>query len=198
MSSEVQICNRALIKLHATLITSLTEESEEAVFCNSLYPQVRDEVLRMHFWNFAVKQATLQQLVGTPKFDFQYKYQLPSDYVRIYRMENSRQRYKIKGQELHTDLTSVDIEYIAKVTDPTKFDPMFSNAVSLRLAAELAYAIAGSESRGQSLLAEFEQYMKKAKRADGQEGTPDKLTADLFVNSRHEYGTSGNLDWTRI
>jgi len=193
--SEIDICNRALIAVHGPTITSLSQGTEEADKCSVLYPQIRDEVQREHFWNFAIKQATLNQLTGTPLFDFTYKYALPADYVRIYRLENSRQRYKIKSGELHTNSGAVKIEYVSNVTDTTKFDSMYATAVSLRLGAELAYPIAGSTERGSVLMAEYNQYLKRAKRADGQEGTPDSLTADLFVDSRHgNYNHS--RDWT--
>lgn len=193
MVSEVDICNRTLISIHTPLITSLSEDSEQAVMCNVLYPQVRDEVLRAHFWNFAMAQATLQQSATTPLFDFSYAYELPSDYVRIRRIQNDP-RYKIKGTELHTNQASALIEYVSKVTDPTKFDSMFVTALALRLGAALAYPLAGSESRAASLGAQYEKYIKEAKRADGQEGTPDSLTADLFVDSRQGF----YKDWTSV
>ena len=195
MVSEVDICNRSLIKVDGNLITSLSQETEEAVLCNVLYPQIRDEVLRAHFWNFAIKQATLNQTVATPTFEFNYKYALPSDYIRIYSLKEVGQRYKIKGGELHTNLSGVDIEYVARETDTTRYDAMFVTALSLRLASELAYPVAGSSERQQLLLAEYNQFIKEAKRRDGQEGTPDSLTADLFVDSRHGYGSA---DWTAI
>tara|TARA_S200002703_G_scaffold148538_1_gene145343 strand:- start:1543 stop:2136 length:594 start_codon:yes stop_codon:yes gene_type:complete len=197
MVSEVDICNRGLIKVHAPLITSLTQDSPEAILCNAVYDQIRDEVLRAHFWNFAIKQVSLEQLTETPVFEFDYKYALPADYVRVYRLENPNQRYKIKSGELHTNQSTMKMEYVAKITDTTKFDPMFVTALSLRIGAELAYPLAGSNDRYRELLAEYEQYIKMAKRADGQEGTPDSLTADLFVDSRHEYGGSYPVDWTR-
>lgn len=194
--SEVDICKRALIKVHAPLITSLTQDTEEAIQCNILYPQVRDEVLRAHFWNFAIKQATLQKLSETPDFEFNYKYALPSDYIRILRLRYRNDKYKIKSGELHTDRDGSQIEYVAKITDTTKFDPMFVTCLSLKLAAELSYSLAGSADRAAQLQNEYELALKKAKRADGQEGTPDSLTADLFVDSRHEYGSTYPVDWT--
>jgi len=196
MVSTVEICNRAITKVHGDFITSLTQDSEEAKYCNLLFPQIRDEVLRAHFWN--IEQSTLQQSANTPSFDFNYKYALPPDYIRIYRLDNSRARYKIKGKFLHTNLSSVKIEYVKKETDTTKFDPMFVTALAIRLAAELAYPIAGSQSRANELLGEYTDYIKLAKRSDGQEGTPDSLTADLFVDSRHELYQSYPTDWTDV
>lgn len=193
MVSEVGICNRALIMIHADTITALSDEGVEGVACNILYPQVRDEVLRAHFWNFAVAQVQLQQDTETPLFDFSYQYTLPADYIRIFRLENDRQRYKVKGRKIHTNASSVKIEYIKKETDTTLYDPLFVAAVATRLASILAYPIAGSESRSATLLEEYRDILKEAKRRDGQEGTPEDLSADLWVDSRQ---FDGPADWT--
>lgn len=196
MVSEVQICNRALIMIHADTITALSDESPEGVACNVLYPQVRDEVLRAHFWNFAVAQKNLQQDSDTPLFDFNYQYTLPADYIRIYRLENDSYRYKVKGRKIHTDASGVKIEYIKRETDTTLYDPLFVACVATRLASLMAYPIAGSESRAATLLEEYKDLLKEAKRRDGQEGTPDDLTADLFVDSRYQ-DTGYSNDWTK-
>lgn len=198
MVSVIDICNRALIKVDGNTITSLDQNIEEAVKCKILYPQIRDEVLREHFWNFAIKQATLQQSTLGPEFEFDYKYALPSDYIRIYRLKNRQNRYKVKGRFIHTNLSSLLAEYVSRETDTTKFDPMFVTCLVLRLAAELAYPIAGSSDRAEVILKEYESFLKKAKRADGQEGTPDSLTAELFVDSRHGYGDINSRDWSTI
>jgi len=196
MVSVVDICNRSIIKADGNLITALSQDSEEAINCTVLYPQLLDEVLRAHFWNFAIDQATLNQAVDAPLFGFAYKYLLPADYIRIYRMKESRAAYKIKSGYLHTDLSSVDIEYVRRETDTTKFDAMFVTAMTLRLGSELAYPIAGSAERAQQLLNEYTQFIKLAKRSDGQEGTPDSLTADAYVDSRHGNGGYNSNDWT--
>ena len=53
--SEVSICNSALIKLGASRIASLTEDSKEAKLCYEQYPILRDEVQASHPWNFCTK-----------------------------------------------------------------------------------------------------------------------------------------------
>jgi hypothetical protein len=196
MVSEVDICNRAILEVHGSPITSLSDNSEEGVSCSILYPQLRDEVLRAHFWNFAITQKTLQLDVTAPLFGFQRRYLLPEDYIRIRRLKFDRHSYKVQGNYLHTDSSGVDIEYVKREENTTLFDPLFVSALVLRLASSLAYPIAGSAERAGQLLTQYTSFMKEAKRRDGQEGTPDDLTADLFVDSRR--GDSGNYpsDWT--
>lgn len=187
MVSEVEICNRALVELHANPITSLADESEEGVACNATYDQLRDEVLRAHPWNFAIEQKKLQQNADAPLFDFNAAYNLPEDCLRVLRIDTRYYRFKIKGRELHTDAPGVNIEYIKKETDTTKFDPMFVTALVIRLKASLANPLTGSVQAASNYFVEYEQFLKDAKRRDGQEGTPDDVTADLWVDSRYNY-----------
>lgn len=195
MVSEVDICNRALIMIHADPISSLTEDNEEATFCSILYPQIRDEVLRAHFWNFAMEETTLNLSAEAPVLDlYSSKFLLPPDYIRIRRLENDRYKYKIKGKFLYSNTTSAKIEYVKKVTDTTLFDPLFVTALATKLASELAYPIAGSDNRAASLRTEYKDILAEAKRRDGQEGTPDDLKADTFVDSRH--ADTGGTYWT--
>lgn len=58
-SSDVAICNSALIKLGVAEITSLSQNVKRAQLCDEQYPKVRDELLRNHVWNFAIKRKVL-------------------------------------------------------------------------------------------------------------------------------------------
>jgi hypothetical protein len=67
MTSEVEICNRALSKIGTrSTIASLTEDSQEAHQCNILYTPTRDETLGMAFWNFGRKTTNLGLVKSAP------------------------------------------------------------------------------------------------------------------------------------
>lgn len=189
MVSAVDICNRALLKIHARQISRLDppEDTEESQACFTVYSQLRDEVLRAHPWNFAVKLGTLNKLATGPDFDYNYAYQLPADCLRVLKLEAEkyRNRYKIIGDQLHTDLDGVKIKYTKRETDTTLYDPLFVSALATRIAMELAYALAGSAERTQQLQSEYERILREAKRRDGQEGTPDPVTAQTFIDTHN-------------
>jgi len=65
-TSAEAICNSALIKIGASTISSLTEDSVEAEACKEQYAKLRDELLRSNPWNFANKRAFL----GKDEFTF--------------------------------------------------------------------------------------------------------------------------------
>lgn len=67
MSSDTSICNRALQAAGTrSTIASLTEDSNEAINCNMIFADTRDELLGMAFWNFARKTAVLGLLKSAP------------------------------------------------------------------------------------------------------------------------------------
>ena len=185
--SEVSICNNALLKINADTIEALTDTSKEGKVCNIMYPQLRDEVLTGHLWNFAIKQASLAKLTASPTWEYDNAYQLPADCLRVVRTKEfseSGYRFKIKGRELHTDAAAANIEYVAQITDTTQFNPQFVDVLATRLAAELAYSVAGSASRSEQLFGQYQAKLKEAKRRDGQEGIPDNIEANMWAQSR--------------
>lgn len=186
MTSEVSICNTALIGANSATITALNQDSIEAERCSVFYAQTRDEVLRAHPWNFAIKQQVLQLEAQAPVFEFDNKFTLPSDCLRVLTMDTEH-RFKIKGRALHTDAPSVSIEYIAREEDPTVYDSLFISALSARLAQRLSYAAHGDKERIEQLGGEYKELLREAKRRDGQEGIMDDLSANLWVDSRRAW-----------
>ena len=191
-SSQVDICNIALLKITRTTITSIDGSEFEAIVCKQMFDHIRDLLLRSHFWNFAKKRQTLQKLTSTPAFEYDNEYDLPADYIRAVRLhggtttasESSKFRFKVEGSKLLTDDSTANLVYISKVTDPTQFDPLFVETMATLLAAELSRPITGSETYRKELLIEVKTKLAEAKRRDGQEDTPDNLITETFTDAR--------------
>ena len=192
-SDETTICNIALGKIGATRITALTDASQAARFCSLFYAQCRDEVLRMHAWNFAGDRATLSQLAAAPTFGWAVQYQLPTTCLRVLQLngfEPTEQRslFEIEQGRLLTDETTAQITFTARVTDCNLYDPLFIKALAVKLASELAMPLTGSRSQGIELLKEYEGVMRGVATAmDSREGRakrkPAWVESDL-INSR--------------
>ncbi len=184
MSSDVQISNMALTIIGADRIASLTDEnSDEAKHVNAIFSMVRDEVLRAHTWNFAIKRVGLSQDTETPAYEHSYRYLLPTDCLRVIATESPTD-HQVEGDYLVTDADYCNIKYIAQITDTSKFDSLFSSALAARLAAELAYNMAANATLAQNLILIYEDRINKARGADSQEGTPQELTTSLWEDSR--------------
>tara|TARA_E500000318_G_scaffold107864_1_gene117777 strand:- start:435 stop:1031 length:597 start_codon:yes stop_codon:yes gene_type:complete len=197
MPSVVEICNEAMDLLGAATITSLTENSKEARLCNRRFSTVRDAVLRSHPWNTAVTRAEIASDSVAPAFGFTYQYTMPTDpyCLRVLSFWNSnvdneiaaydsQVMYKIEGRKILSNEGTCKITYIGRVTDTEQFDPMLSNTIAHRLAADTAYAITGSTTVAQQMQQLYEFRLREARSMDGMEGYPDKIIADDFVNIR--------------
>lgn len=207
--SEVQICNEALQNIGADdYITSLLENTPNAIECNLRYNTARKALLRMHNWNFAIKRAALNKEVSTPAFNFGNQFTLPSDYLKVvmtgleerysssyakpisgtFEISNVPNRigpdnYKIEGRKLITDAASVEIVYIADITDTAQFDATFTQLLARYLGALISYKVVGSKSEREDQMSIFKQELDEYQSIDSQEGIIDSIMASEYLSA---------------
>ena len=186
MATEVSICSNALRKLGDDPITSLSDDTERARLCNAFYASTRDSVLRSHSWNFAITRATLSKLTSTPAFDYASEFTLPTDpyCLRVLKMEYDDLEFKVEGRKLLCNEETAKILYIGQIKDTAQYDPMFTEVLTARLAAELAYSITGSNSLTKQMWDIHDEKLKEARSIDGLEGFVDGIVADAFTSFR--------------
>jgi len=160
MASDVTICNLALARISEDQILNIEEDSNNARYCNAFYAQTRDEVLQSNPWRFATTTAQLSQLTGTPLLEWENKFQLPSDCLRVLSLnrqwfDQSQGYFEVQGTVLLTNEAEAIIKYIQRVTDGNLFTPLFSEALSVKLAARIAKPLTGSDQIAAGLLEEY-------------------------------------------
>lgn len=183
-ASVVGICNSALLKIGAERISSLSDDNKRAIACNEQYAKLRDEVLADHPWNFALKRATLAADATAPNWGYARRFPLPSDCLRVIETQYPNQIYKIESGFILTDESDIKILYVFQQTDVTKFSAKFCEALSLRIAADLAYHLAQSASLSQQLLASYSALLADARAVDAQEGSPAEMVVDEWTGAR--------------
>lgn len=175
MASDVQIANRALAKLGDKTIVSLTENSNQARALNECYVLVRQGELRRHPWHFAKKRAALAASADAPPFDFDYKYALPADCLRVLmpQLDSESVQYdgkvdwKIEGRFLlSNEAGPIYMTYIADVEDPNEFDAAFIDVFASRLAVETAHRLTGSTDKRKMAQEEYRGALMEARRAN--------------------------------
>ena len=190
--SEVSICNSALIKLGNERISALSENNARARLCNEQYPKLRNEVLVSAHWNFAITRVELAKLSTAPEFGFTTQFQLPSDCLRVIDTNLSKSidvnddtmDWAVEGRLLLCNSSSIKIRYIKEVTDTSVFSPQFADALSYRIAAELAYGLKLSNTLMEQMEARYDRAIKNARSYDAQEGSPQRIMRDSFILSR--------------
>lgn len=185
MPSEVSISSNALTKLGAAPITSFDDGTDRANLCREFYPNTRDAVLRAYPWNCAIRRMALALDASAPLFEYDYKFALPTDpyCLRVLETEDDVE-FRIEGRFLLCDETSVNIKFIARITDPGLFDSLLAEAIECRLAAELAYPVTGSPTLSQAMWELYASKLREARTMDGQEGTQEDWASNALTEVR--------------
>ena len=200
MASNVQICNLALGMIGAGRIASLEDGSIEGRSCTAVFELLRDEVQEAHAWTFNKARAELARLDETPSFGYLYAYALPSDCLRVLKVDGDTFslvdqqnasiveaygiQWEIEGRKLLTDAEEVKIQYLKRGEDPSQFTASFVMAFAARLAVDLAMTVAKSYKLADSMQAVYKQRLAvgEATNADTDRTAPYQSTS--YVSER--------------
>jgi hypothetical protein len=200
MTSTVDIANYALNIIGATNIAAFDENSKVGRLINQRYEGVRDSVFRAHPWNCLIRRVELAQDVATPAFGYAYQYTLPTDpyCLRVLEFSNGTLNYPydnmvsntggaafvIEGRKLLTDEGTARIKYIGRITDPNEYDVLLTDCIAAKLAAEIAYAVTGSNTVVELSATLYAEKLREARFVDATEGATVRLEASDFIESR--------------
>ncbi|EPH0596582.1 MULTISPECIES: hypothetical protein [Klebsiella/Raoultella group] len=186
MASSISICSNALLALGAHPINSFDEASEHARLCSNIYPTVRNDLLRKHPWNCAVKRVVLSPSSTAPAFGFGYQFPLPGDLIRILSVGREYEDigYRVEGNRLLANQNVIYLRYLFRNEDESTWDSSLVNLAEAFMAAKLAYAVTGSASLRDSLTQEAAYLLRQAKSIDGQEEPPETLDGYPTYESR--------------
>lgn len=162
----------------------MDDATKEARLCKSQYPIARDFCLRLHPWNCAIKRAVLAPVAQTPEYEFTYQFNLPADCLRPLIDQDELNEWRIEGRKILADVDEINLKYIGQVVDPALFDSNLVEVIAAYLAADIVYALTGSESQRTLLLQVFATVNPIAKSVDAKEEPADELRADLWLRSR--------------
>jgi hypothetical protein len=197
VTSDTELANLALTRLGHGQIATLDDGIKSAELCKLHLPIVRAVVLKLHPWNCAVKRAALSREIATPNHEFQYQFLLPVDCLKVIRTGweadgypstavygfpgvvggyQTPIPYRIERGKLLCNETSVNIEYIALVTDVSLYDDLLVDIMAQRLAAEIAYPLTESKTTAEYALGVYKDKIAEARIIDAQEGSPRDVT----------------------
>lgn len=186
MPSVVDICNKALDKLGQSPIASLDDNNKAANLCVRNWPMVRDEVLRDHPWNFAVRRTTLAADTASPDWGFSASFPFPDNCLRILEVRDlSTDEYQIEGRAILANATVLYVRYTHRITDPNVYDSQFVDAVATRLAVELCEPLTQNNTKQDMLYQKYKESLISATRTDGQENPPRQFEEDEWIAVRY-------------
>jgi len=158
-SNPVAICNQALSWLSEDPITDLNEGSKEAQLCKSNYGPLRDSILSTGEFAFARKYKTFSVHSGdSPDWGWKYAFDIPTEFLAVleaYSPSNvflatwTRRKeveYEQVGNQIFANDPVIDVVLAERITDTTKFSPLFIQAFAARIAAEIALPLTENRS----------------------------------------------------
>lgn len=191
--SEVSICNVALSLLAVNPVISLEDDSQQASLCKALYPVLRNAVQEDADWTFAIKRKSLAPTTDTPDWKYTYSFLVPSDCLRLIEVTDQpefqtnatyRLEWRKEGNRIVCDAENIYIRYVSFVEDTSLFTPMFEQALSQRLAAEMAIPLVESKALYELYMGMYERKRDDAASTDGTAaGSGEKITSGE-LNSR--------------
>ncbi|MGO1271917.1 MAG: hypothetical protein ACTMK5_09050 [Pseudomonas helleri] len=188
MATGVSICSNALLMLGAQTINDFADQLnlDRAKLCANLYPTVRDDMLRSHPWNCAIKRAVLAPDAVAPAFGYTHSFELPADFMRVLEVgtNGSQIDYLVEGRTIQADTIVLELRYVFRNEVENTWDSHLVKLVTLAMAAALAYPVTQSSALQQSFEQKLEMTLKRARAVDGQEDPPQTLGDERLLRAR--------------
>lgn len=195
--SKIDIVNRALGLLGAEFITSLTEDTKAARFANQLYNDTRDTLFTMHPWNSCIKRTSLALTGNTPEYYFSHEFQLPGDWLRIVRPEDDNLEYKVEGDKLVTETDTFKCTYVFRNESVGTYNSLLVETLAAKLAVNLTMPLLQDLETLNAMNQLYFEKLRNARSADAQEGSPEGLDADFWIESRTAGSGLSNYRWNK-
>lgn len=169
MPTKIDIINKALQDLSANYVTSDildADSTREAIIASVAWPFCLDEVVSAGnnelYFPDGCFLSSLARDTNVPAFDYNYQYILPADpfFLRLISIaeldEDLTTTYRIQGRRLLTDLATVSLRYIGRVTEPEYFSPYLTRALILKLKIAMCLPLTQSRSLYTDLMQLYE------------------------------------------
>lgn len=193
MATEVDICNMALghIGDRAGISAIVPPDgSVQAEHCARFYPIVRDIMLEGHTWRFNTTRALMADLSAAipPPTNWQYTYAIPNGCLRPLKVlaegdteEDGTEEFLVEADPsgvgvLFCNVPQATLRYLMKITDPTKFSPLFVFALSRLLASALAGPIIKGRAGVQEAVRQYQAFLLAKAEATAADANTRKTT----------------------
>jgi len=184
--TDVQICNLALARLGDARITTLSDSSAQATYCSLFYAQTVEELQADFDWSFCRKLSSLTATTA-PSSGYSSAFTLPTDFIRAVRLggidaSENFGTWEVVGTTIHTNLSAPVLNYIANITDTTKFPAIFVEALTIKLAAVLAMPLTGSKELFEQMAGLFGATIQKPAFVAATEAYAPARTTSQTIN----------------
>lgn len=194
MADLLQIWNRALG--HVGVGSTLAEQQEESAPARAIrrfWPGARDTVLAEQGWLFANRTMAPVPVEPAPH-PWRYAFLQPADCIAVRAVYEGSQLLKAVAWETGGDTTAQGIDralvltdtplayvaYTRRVEDVTRWPAWFADAVSWRLAWEIAMPLSQSRDVRADCLRWYQETLERARVMDARQQRQDEPEGELL------------------
>jgi hypothetical protein len=183
-ATDLEICNNALVLLGNNPLADLTDTTKKAVkIVTQFYTQAIEEVIRAYSWNCATTRDTLTVDDDAPEFEWDYRFALPSDCLRVLMVYDKETKFKIENGYILTNDSSGKVQYL-KLISVADMDALCRAALSARLASMIAFPLTNSVSVAEAMWKLYQERLDEARTVDASEGSSEQMLNDDWLNAR--------------
>lgn len=196
MASKIGIWNMALGRIGVSqTVADESEPSAQALQCRTYYDQAVKFCLESFPWPFATRYRVLGLVEETPVFDWGFAYRYPTDCAFVRRIVTILGRndpnpppFRVGSDEdgalIYTNEADAQIEYTALLTDEGRFPAKFIEALSWKLASDVAPALSRIASARKDCLQMAMAMMNSADTTASNEQQQEPEPDSEFISGR--------------
>jgi|AGTN01.3.fsa_nt_gi hypothetical protein len=201
MADKLSVYNGALLALGERKLVSVTENRASRRRLDSVWDANGvKSCLQAGFWNFAMRALELSFSPSiTPAFGLRYAFDKPSDWVRTWlvsgddRFTEELRGYEDEGAYWYADPDTIWVRYVSNDSqlggDLSLWPENFTRYVEGYFAWRICKSTTGSNGDKDSLGAEMERLLKRARATDAMDETTRFPPEGSWSKSRRGWGS---------
>ena len=173
--SEIELINRALVKIGSNPIQGLEENSAESTVVKDVYSGVRDAMLSAYPWSFCKRKTALIMIVEKT-IEGKNMFILPNDMLRL--LSVNTDDYEVSSGTIVSRSENIIINYLYRPVE-MDFPAYFDIVLVSKLASEICLPLTDSTSRTEFLISIAEKEFRSARLID----TGQDITGHIVMNA---------------
>jgi len=194
--SKIDLVNSALVLVGDGVITSLDDQTTQALVANTILEDFIEAELFETRWRFATETTPTTLVTSATHPTGLGIFQIPTGTIRVWNVYDGTRSigtgWQMEGDKVLLDGDANSVISIERTTEPPvgNWPPHFRLAVVFRLAAAFCMALTENEDKSQILLNWSESYARKARSSDGGQSSPRAIKGRQILGSRQGGGLS--------
>lgn len=188
--TKIDLVNSALILVGDAPITSLSDQSTQALVANTILEDVIEAELFETRWRFATETTTTSLVSSKSHPTGLGIFQIPSGTIRVWNvLERGKSilgEWEMEGDKLLIDADATSVISIERTVEPNvgNWPPHFRMAVIHALASMFCLGLTENEEKSKMLAQIGDTYKRKARAQDSGQSTPRVLNTQQFLVTR--------------